>query len=208
MSQRRNGDEDGVTANRASATSRVLHDLAATLEERPWLLPRPLTAGTVEDAARTLLTHLRLRPWERFAAVLGTLDVPSAEVAAIDAERLPAAVRAEAERFAAAGARASVAALGEALVTMLEVAAGIPQPFTVDATASGAVALDLALRAPLERRTVARARTLVASDADWRVGAGPELRAPAAAIVLFLAGRGALPEHQPAPPAAPETPIG
>ncbi len=201
MSNRRRGDEQEVTANRARETATVLRALAALLEARPGLVSRPLAAGTVEDALRTLLTRVRLTRWQRLAAALGAIDVPSAEVSAIDGGRLAAAVRAEAERFDAAGARASVATLGAAVVTALEVAEGIPQPIAIEATTLGAVALDRALRAPLERRTVVRARTLVASDGDWRVGTGPELRAPGAAIVLFLAGRGPLPGHEPGAPA-------
>lgn len=210
MSNRRRGDEREVTANRARETAVVLRALAGLVEAeaaaRPEPLARPLTAGTIEDALRALLTRLRLSAGQRLAVALGALDVPSAEVVAIEADRLAAALHAEAERFDAAGARASVATLGEAVVTALEVAEGIRRPLAIEPTTLGAVALDRALRAPLERRSVARARTLVASDGDWRLGTGPELRAPGAAIVLFLAGRGALPVHEPAPPPVDDRP--
>ena len=48
--------------------------------------------------------------------------------------------------------------------------------------------------APVEIRAVVTARTLVATDAAWRVGRGPKLPGTAAGIVLFLFGRGGPPK--------------
>ena len=64
----------------------------------------------------------------------------------------------------------------------------------VDPLAGGAVAVARGLSAPVEIRAVVTARTLVATDAAWRVGRGPELPGTAAGIVLFLFGRGGPPK--------------
>jgi hypothetical protein len=45
----------------------------------------------------------------------------------------------------------------------------------------------------VEPVAVVRDRTLAPTDADWRIGRGPELPGSAAAIVLFLFGRAGFP---------------
>lgn len=52
------------------------------------------------------------------------------------------------------------------------------------------VALDFALRAPpLPSRTKVRGLRLTATDLDWTTGDGPEVRGPAEALLLAIAGR-------------------
>jgi len=52
------------------------------------------------------------------------------------------------------------------------------------------VALDFSLRAPpLPSRTKVRGLRLVATDLDWTTGDGPEVRGPAEALLLTIAGR-------------------
>ena len=77
------------------------------------------------------------------------------------------------------------------VVTLLQAELG--DAVSVDPVASGAVALARSLSAPIAIRAVVTARTLLATDAAWQVGRGPELPGTAAGIVLFLFGRGAVP---------------
>lgn len=87
--------------------------------------------------------------------------------------------------------RRGIRGLVDTLVDAYAVAEG--RPLELDATTTGAVALYLLQHAPLERRAAVRDRRLVATDAGWELGTGRELRATAATIVSFLAGRGPFP---------------
>ena len=133
------------------------------------------------------------RNWARPASglLLSLAKIPSPEVAALDADRLAPALRAEAMSLSGATARCSVREFGEILVAALDLGTALEVDLGVDPFASGAVAVDLAVRAPTPRRSVLTARTLVAVDSEWQVGTGPALPATASSIVLFLAGRGA-----------------
>jgi len=52
------------------------------------------------------------------------------------------------------------------------------------------VALDMALKAPrLPSRKRTRGLHLVATDLDWTTGDGPEVRGPAEALLMAIAGR-------------------
>ena len=73
----------------------------------------------------------------------------------------------------------------------------------IDRVASGAVALARSLTAATPVRAVIRGRTLVATDAGWTVGHGPELAGTASSIVLFLWGRGGMPQVKSADDEAP-----
>lgn len=86
--------------------------------------------------------------------------------------------------------RVRVADLGAALVAAYEFCG---DRLSVDAVTSGAVCLARSLSAPLPIRAVVRGRTLHATDADWRLGSGPDLAGPARELVLFLYGRAGVP---------------
>lgn len=122
---------------------------------------------------------------------------PRADESAVNSDWAPreAAVRAAvvAQLGVALGTteRRGIRALVDTLVDAYVVAEG--RPLDLDATTTGAVALSLLQRAPLERRAALRGRRIVATDAGWEIGAGRELRATAAQIVTFLAGRGPFP---------------
>lgn len=150
--------------------------------------------------------------WQRVAASFGAQDSPSPEIAALDADRLSEALREEAVALSGARARCSIREFGEILVASLDLGTALEVDLGVDPFASGAVALDLAVRAPTDRRSVLTARTLVASDSEWQVGTGPALPGTASSIVLFLAGRGGfrrasttLRLRSPSPPGSPRT---
>ena len=195
LSNRPRGDDGEVTRNWARPASGLLLSLANLLETRPESLTREtLRPGvSVDDAVRELLTLRRWSGWQRFASRLGAHETPSPEVAALDADRLAPALREEAMSLSGATARCSVREFGEILVAALDLGTALEVDLGVDPFASGAVALDLAVRAPTPRRSVLTARTLVAVDSEWQVGTGPALPATASSIVLFLAGRGGVP---------------
>ena len=197
LSNRSRGAESEVMRHWARPASGLLLSLANLLETRPESLTREtLRAGvTVDDAVRELLTVRRWSGWQRFASQLGARETPSPEVAALDADRLAPALREEAMSLSGARARCSVREFGEILVAALDLGTVLGVDLGVDPFASGAVAVDLAVRAPTPRRSVLTARTLVAVDSEWQVGTGPALPATASSIVLFLAGRGGVPSR-------------
>lgn len=195
LSNRDRGDESNVTRNWSRATSGMLLGLAAVLDARPDVLDQPTLRPdvSVATATRAVLVQLRSTRWQRAAARLGAVESANPDVAALADAELADAVQAEALARSAARARTSVRELGAVLVLALDLRASLGAAIEVDPFVSGAVALDLALRAPHPRRAVVTARTLVAIDGEWKVGRGPTLEATAASIVLFLAGRGGVP---------------
>jgi len=195
LSNRDRGDEASVSRNWSRATSGMLTGIAAELDAHPSFLELATLRDTVlvADAVREMLGDVRSTRWQRLGARLGAIESLPPAVAAIATDELADAVRAEAMSRSAAQSRTTVRELGAVLVLALDLRASAGAAIDVDPFVSGAVALDLALRAPLSRRSVITARTLVAIDSEWQVGRGPELLATAASIVLFLAGRGGVP---------------
>ncbi|MBN9607234.1 MAG: hypothetical protein J0G30_11550 [Actinomycetales bacterium] len=93
----------------------------------------------------------------------------------------------------AAGRRVRVRELRAVLLAAWRASDALGAPLELDPVVTGAVALDLAAGARLPIRAVIRDRTLVASDAGWRLGGGEELVGTAREIVTFLAGEGPVP---------------
>ncbi|MDX2026560.1 hypothetical protein [Microcella sp.] len=200
LSNRDRGDESGTVGAWAHPAAELLQAMAGVLDAHPALLTAATLRPEVTVGAdvRDLLTRLGSPWYARWARVWGILPTPSASVAALDDAALPSAVRERAQTLAAPSARVSIRDLGLVVAVALDLQATHAAPLTVDPLSSGAVALDLALRARHPQRSLVTARTLVATDGDWRVGRGPELRSTGSAIVLFLAGRaGVPPEVQP-----------
>ncbi len=196
LSNRERRDEREVSRNWSRATSGLLLSLSAALDARPELLATATLREhvSVEQAVRVLLERLQSTRLQRGAARLGRSNPVAERLAELDGPALIDALQSEGLARAGATARTSVRELGAVLVLALELRAAQGLPVDVDPFVSGAVALDLAVRAPAPRRGVLQARTLVAVDGEWQVGRGPELRATAASIVLFLAGLGGVPE--------------
>ncbi len=207
MSNRPRGGEGDVARSWSRPASGLLLSLANLLQSRPDVLARDtLRPGvSVEAAVRELLTQRRWNGWQRLAARIGAQESPSPEVAALDADRLADALHDDALELSRATARCTIREFGEILVAALDLGTALEVDLGVDRFASGAVALDLAVRAPAPRRSVLTARTLVAVDSEWQVGTGPALPATASSIVLFLAGRGGVPPRQPWPEESPST---
>ena len=187
--------ESDAVGSWAAPAAELLESITAVLDARPDLLVaatmRPeLTVGA---DVRDLLTRLG-SPWhERWARAWGALNSPSGTVAALDDTAVPSALRTRAQAWAVPGARVSIRDLGLVVAVALDLTAAHGARIVVDPLVCGAVALDLALRSRLPQRSVVTARSLVATDGDWRVGRGPGLISTGAAIVLFLAARGGVP---------------
>jgi hypothetical protein len=199
LSNRDRGDESGAVGAWAQPAAELLHAVAGVLDAQPALLPaaslRPEV--TVGADVRDLLTRLGSPWYVRWARAWGALPTPSAGVAALTEAELPSAVRERAVAWAVPGARVSIRDLGLVFAVALDLTTTHKAGIAVDPLVCGAVALDLALRSRLPQRSVVTARTLVATDGDWRVGRGPELLSTGAAIVLFLAGRAGVPPEVP-----------
>ncbi|MBA4247685.1 MAG: hypothetical protein C0444_05260 [Microbacterium sp.] len=195
LSNRDRGDESGAVGAWARPAAELLQAVAEALDAQPSLLTAATLRPEVAVGAdvRDLLTRLGSPWYVRWARAWGVLSTPSATIAAIDDVALPSALHASAQALAAPGARVSIRDLGLVVAVALDLQAMHGAPVRVDPLSCGAVALDLAVRSRHPQRSLVTARTLAASDADWRVGRGPELRSTGAAIVLFLAGRGGVP---------------
>lgn len=174
LSQRPRRDETAVTADWSSHVRALLLQLADTIEpldDERWRSVSDAAASTVWLVTTTRLGRLRAR---------STPALGQGEAAA-------------ALRTAAADTgKRGIAALSAAVVGTWRVAESLGLTLTVDPVASGAVALARSLSAPTPIRAVVQVRTLVATDADWRVGQGPVLETTASVIVLFLYGYGPL----------------
>lgn len=97
-----------------------------------------------------------------------------------------------AARLAGVG-RTGIGDLIESVVHGFDIAQPLGIDLAIDQAITDSVAARSTLLAGSKVRSVLRERTLVASDAGWRIGHGPELEGTAEAIVLFLFGRRALP---------------
>lgn len=208
LSNRPRRDESAVTGDRSAATAAVLAALADVPDTRADVLAADtaIEGVTVERAVHIALTRMRWSRWQRLLAVVGVVDAPSDELESLDARALPEVLRVEAAARRASERPTSVRALSEITVVALDVAARHRIPLTVDPYDLGAVALDLALRVPTERRAVLQARAMRAVDGGWQLGAGRPLYATSAGIVLFLAGRAGVPDELPEPAPRPRRP--
>ena len=205
LSQRRSADESRVTSNWSRPLGTIVVQIADLLDEMPperLAEPSMRPGWSIGDVARQLSWRLGTSPAvrarmlasvafarrmtaRRAALELGRESVHTADVAT--------RLRAIAVSAMTAGARSSITDLSEAVVAAYDIVLATGVPLEIDPVASGAVAIARSLTAPLEIRAVLRDKTIVATDADWRIGHGPELPGSAAGIILFLFGRQGLP---------------
>lgn len=195
LSNRDRSAESEAVGAWAAPASELLQGMAAVLDARPGLLSAATLRPEVTVGAdvRDLLTRLGSPWYVRWARAWGALPTPGPAVVALDDAALASALRARAQASAGPGASVSIRDLGMVVAVALDLTAAHEAELAVDPLVCGAVALDLALRSRLPQRSVVTARSIVATDGEWRVGRGPELASTGAAIVLFLAGRGELP---------------
>jgi hypothetical protein len=144
-----------------------------------------LISSTLQTLA-AVVQRLDSEAWERVASDVADLSgrpsTSPADAAAALLERADSPVR-----------RRSNRELESIVVAAYDVARSADIDLALDPLASGAVAVAAAARSGGAIRSILRTSTFVATDADWRVGSGPVVDAPASAIVLFLYGRGDVP---------------
>ena len=221
LSLRSVGNESGVNARwsgHLAATLTAIADLLAGLTPEQWETQSLCAGWRVRDVAGHLVWRLGSSRRELVGsaarAYLGhfvrpsrAIDVVSRAAATAEPAQLVARLREIAAARAASG-RGGITELTEAVVHGLDVAHPLGLTLPVHATAGGAVALRRSLIAPTEIKAVLRTRRLVATDAEWSVGHGTPLRAPASGLILFLFGRGPLPADTPPVQTPPEQPAG
>lgn len=184
LSQHQTADETGVTNNWSRHLGMILLRVAEVLEacgDASLSAPSMQEGRTVREVARELVRTSGGRMSRR------------GSTAEVGDEELAPRLRELAVLRMSGRPRASVRELGRVMIGAYDIAHGLHQPLVIDPVATGAVALARALTAPTPIKAVIRGRTLHATDAGWRVGHGPELPGTAAAIVLFLYGRGGVP---------------
>ena len=221
LSHRERHDESSVTQDWSAHTGATLARLVAlldALDDAAWATASMRTGYTIRDVAGFVAWRIGTPVRTRAAAVAklvvtaGRTPRAASEhlaraVAALDPAELTAQLRALSVECAAGRNGTRISDLETVVVGAVDSASALGTPIAIDPVASGAVALRLAVSAPLPIRAVLRERTLVAADADWSVGRGRSLRATAAGIILFLAGRnaetGRLPDEVPEAPTEP-----
>lgn len=112
------------------------------------------------------------------------------------AERAPDEMIAALRRAAQSPLRRGVADLVALALTCYDIAYPLGLPDPLDPKASGAAVLARAASADSAIRSIVKQRTLAPTDATWRIGTGPEIRATAAVLLLWVAGRDVLPEFE------------
>jgi uncharacterized protein (TIGR03083 family) len=221
LSLRSVGNESGVNARwsgHLAATLTAIADLLAGLTPEQWEAQSLCAGWRVRDVAGHLVWRLGSSRRElvgsaarayvgHFVRPSRAIDVVSRAAATAEPAQLVARLREIAAARAASG-RGGITELTEAVVHGLDVAHPLGLTLPVHATAGGAVALRRSLIAPTEIKAVLRTRRLVATDAEWSVGHGTPLRAPASGLILFLFGRGPLPADTPPVQTPPEQPAG
>ncbi|MFP7760006.1 maleylpyruvate isomerase family mycothiol-dependent enzyme [Marisediminicola sp. LYQ85] len=214
FSQSGGADETGVTGDwrpLTASTLDVVADLLEGLEPAEWESPSRCEGWRVRDVAGHLVWRLGSSVTQLATSSARAVfrerippsrvvDELSRRAARSTPEELVASIRSLArERVSASESgqgrgrgRGHLADLTEAVVHGYDISHALGLPLTVPAVASGAVAVARSLHAPSTVKPIVTRRTLRATDADWTVGRGEEIAAPAATIILFLFGRIAL----------------
>lgn len=207
LSQRAAHDESGANSDwhgHLAVTLTATAGLLASLSPHQWDSPSQCAGWRVRDVAGHLVWRLGSSNRELFGSAAQAyfghfvnpkraIDVLSRAAAEAEPAELVARIRRIAAEKAAGHGRHGIAELTEAVVHGYDIAHPLGLRLPVAPTASGAVALRRSLIAPTEIKAVLKVRTLVATDADWRVGHGPALPGTAEEFLLFLFGRGGLP---------------
>lgn len=161
LSRRGEEDESRVSSDRRREVAEVAREAMRLL--------RALPEGERDERARQLFEDAGLTRSE---------DVPHERAG--DVDTVVAGIE--------TGPRCGVAQLAQSVRATLVLADEVGTRAEISPVTLGAVALHASARAPFDRRAVIRGHTVVATDADWRLGRGPHLRAPAEQIVRFLLG--------------------
>jgi len=215
-------DDTGTTADWSADIAATLTGIAGILETlsgAEWESPSLCSGWRVRDTAG----HLVWRVGTPTRELLGTgwtalreqlpdpsvhhvVDTLSRRAAEAEPDELVAALYATAAEYAAGRVtwrgRHGITELTEVVVHGLDLAHPLGRTLVVSPVALGAVAVRKALIAPTPVKAIVRRRTLVATDAGWRVGRGAVIDSTAVNIVLFLFGREGFTPAGPRSPAA------
>ncbi|MBC7519228.1 MAG: maleylpyruvate isomerase family mycothiol-dependent enzyme [Microbacteriaceae bacterium] len=178
----------------------LVAELLSALPPEQWESPSLCTGWTVRDVAGHLIWMLgstrRQLASDVIRAALHSRQNPGATVTALaqrEARKDTAALTATLEHLAAlrqeGSGRHGIGDLTEVVVHGYDIASALGLPLAFSPTATGAVAVARAARAPAVTRTLLRARALSATDAGWSVGRGTPQAAPAAVLIPLLFGR-------------------
>lgn len=203
LSQQPRVDEAGVSRHWDAQIAAILTstaDLLDGLTAEQWETRSLCENWRVRDVAGHIVWRLGgsnrelVVSWARayfghFVNIHKAIDVLSREAAEASPADLVGRIRAIAADKAAGRGRRGVSELTEAVVHSLDIARPLGVSLPLDPVVTGAVALRRALIAPRSVRGVLRYRTLVATDAGWRVGRGRAIPGTAEAHLLFLFGR-------------------
>lgn len=175
---------------RIAAALRGLADELAALPEEGWSQRTlsPGHRGTVEDVVADLLARLTAPGVLRRRRSSGPTGAH---------EELVERLRAAADRADAGEGPHGLPALAAVVQCGYDVTVALELPDPVDPETSLAVARARVSSADPELRALLRGRALVAEDAGWRIGAGPEIRGSAAVLVSWLGGRPVVPVFPP-----------
>jgi uncharacterized protein (TIGR03083 family) len=215
-------NDTGTTAEWSTdiaSTLTGIADILDTLTPEEWETPSLCGGWRVRDVAGHLVWRVgtptrvmlatgwtALREQLPNLSVHRVIDTLGRRAAEAKPAELVAVLRAAAADHAAGTAtgrgRHGVTELTEAVVHGLDLAYPLGRTLAVSPVALGAVAVRQALLAPTTVKAVVRRRTLVATDAGWRVGRGTVLDSTAVNIVLFLFGREGFTPTGPRSPAA------
>ena len=177
---------------------RVLADLLAGLDEQQWEQPSLCSQWRVQDVA----AHVALTPQSpgmvRILAMglraRGDLQVVNRDLALAHAARPPAELVADLRNLADSRRKPAITTLDnlmfDVLVHVQDVAVplGLTVAMPLDAARAGAERV-WRMGWPFWARRRLRGLRLVATDVDWAVGEGAEVRGPIQALLLLLTGR-------------------
>lgn len=192
---RERGDESGVSGDWRPKIAATLSAFSASLATRPdseWETPtlRRAAGGgvaSVRDVLDALVRRLGSTRLELLFPEPRETREPDEILAALDAAST---------RAARHGGRGSLSELDAVLTSVYDVCHVLGLADPAESLASGAVALGRAAAAPTPLRAVLRDHTITATDAEWQIGRGPEIRGTAMLLVLWLAGRPLRPEFE------------
>ncbi|KQQ03868.1 MULTISPECIES: hypothetical protein [unclassified Rathayibacter] len=183
-------DESGVSNDWrplvADRLDRLAVLAAATLAASP--SPAEGEAASAVSLLGDLVVRLSSSTGQRLATRVGAREAASPPPPG----GIPSALAALSSARRAGGGPNGVAELVEVVRVELALSSDLELPSRL----SGAVALDRMQRAPLPIRAAIRGRSLAPTDAEWTLGLGPAVRAPAEEILRFLLGLGPFPTQR------------
>lgn len=177
------------------AQRRGLADLIETFDTRQWMAPSLCDGWRVRDVAAHL-THSHMAPLRAIveAAKSGFRFDPMIRRLGIEDPRSQSEIAAALRAMAGSRKKVPGTSVQQPMIELLvhgqdmAVPLGIDLPMPTDAAVEAAKRLGH-MRFPINAVRHIDGARLVATDADFAVGAGREVRAPIRDIVMILAGR-------------------